>query len=195
VLETISANSIFNVLDRSVVERRELPFDKPVAVEGAGGPTGVVVEAFVVPGKIALYLEDKSDQESFGSRDGDTIGLRVSEPATGRYFFYVPGCAELDPPLAARIKGAPLVFFDGTLYTDDEMIRMGLMQKTGARMGHMSISGPQGSIAALRDLGVARKIYVHINNSNPVLDDNSAERKATEASGWEVGYDGMEVRL
>jgi pyrroloquinoline quinone biosynthesis protein B len=195
VLDTLSANSIFNVLDKSVVERRELAFDKAVAIEGAEGPTGLVVEAFVVPGKIALYLEDKADQKNFGSREGDTIGLKVSEPATGRFFYYVPGCAELEAPLAARLKGAPLVFFDGTLYTDDEMIRQGLMQKTGARMGHMSISGPQGSIAALKELGVARKIYVHINNSNPVLNDNSPERKATEASGWEVGYDGMEVRL
>jgi pyrroloquinoline quinone biosynthesis protein B len=195
VLETLAANSIFNVLDKSVVERRELPFDKPVPIEGAGGPTGLVVEAFVVPGKIALYLEDKADAKSYGSRDGDTIGLKVSEPATGRFFYYVPGCAELEAPLAARLKGAPLVFFDGTLYTDDEMIRMGLMQKTGARMGHMSISGPSGSISAFKDLSVGRKIFVHINNSNPVLDDNSPERKATEASGWEVGYDGMEVRL
>jgi pyrroloquinoline quinone biosynthesis protein B len=195
VLATLSANSIFNVLDKSVVERRELPFDKPVPIEGADGQTGLVVEAFVVPGKIALYLEDKADTKSFGSREGDTIGLKVSEPATGSFFYYVPGCAELEAPLAARLKGAPLVFFDGTLYTDDEMIRQGLMQKTGARMGHMSISGPSGSISAFKDLGVGRKIFVHINNSNPVLDDNSPESKATEASGWEVGYDGMEVRL
>jgi pyrroloquinoline quinone biosynthesis protein B len=195
VLATLAANSIFNVLDKSVVERRELAFDKPFPVEGAGGPTGLVIEAFAVPGKIALYLEDKAEAGSYGSREGDTIGLKVSEPATGSYFYYVPGCAELDAPLAARLKGAPLVFFDGTLFTDDEMIRMGLMQKTGARMGHMSMSGEAGSIAAFKDLGVGRKIYVHINNSNPVLDDNSPERKATEASGWEVGYDGMEVRL
>ncbi len=76
------------------------------------------------------------------------------------------------------------------------MIRQGLMQKTGARMGHMSISGPRGIDRRLQGpLAVGRKIFVHINNSNPVLDDNSPERKATEASGWEVGYDGMEVRL
>ena len=197
VLATLATNSIFNVLDKSVVARRELPFERPVAVEGAEGPTGLEVEAFVVPGKIALYLEDAGAgaTANFGSREGDTIGLKVTETSTGRYFFYVPGCAEVEPPLARRLKGAPLVFFDGTLFTDDEMIRQGLMQKTGARMGHISISGPAGSIAAFKDLGVARKIYVHINNSNPVLDENSPERKAAEASGWEVGYDGMEVRL
>ena len=86
------------------------------------------------------------------------------------------------------------MFFDGTLYTDDEMLVQGLMPKTGNRMGHISISGPEGSIAAFRDLGVARKIYVHINNSNPVLDELSPERRATERAGWEVGFDGMEIR-
>ncbi len=69
------------------------------------------------------------------------------------------------------------------------------MQKTGARMGHMSMSGPAGTIAAFQGLGVARRVFVHINNSNPVLDESSPERKATEAAGWEVGYDGMEIRL
>jgi pyrroloquinoline quinone biosynthesis protein B len=197
VLATLADNSIFNVLDKSVVARRELPFDTPVPIEGADGPTGIEVEAFVVPGKIALYLEDAGAGAGadYGSRDGDTIGLKVSDPAAGQHFYYIPGCAEVEPGLARRLEGAPLVFFDGTLFTDDEMIRQGLMQKTGARMGHISISGPKGSIAAFEGLGVGRKIYVHINNSNPVLDENSPERKTTEAAGWEVGYDGMEVRL
>ncbi len=87
------------------------------------------------------------------------------------------------------------MFFDGTLYTDDEMLVQGLLPKTGKRMGHISISGEDGSIAAFRDLNVARKVYVHINNSNPVLDENSKERRETEAAGWEVGYDGMEISL
>jgi pyrroloquinoline quinone biosynthesis protein B len=195
VLATIQANSIFNVLDKSVVARRELPFDEAVAIEGPDGPTGLVAEALDVPGKVALYLEDTSAGPGLGSTAGDTIGLKISDPASGRFFYYVPGCATVDERLAKRLEGAPLVFFDGTLYTDDEMIKQGLMQKTGARMGHISMSGPAGSIAALKELRVGRKIYVHINNSNPVLDENSAERKATEASGWEVGYDGMEIAL
>jgi pyrroloquinoline quinone biosynthesis protein B len=195
VLKTINANSVFNVCNPSIVPRLELPLDKPVAIEDHGEDLGLTVEAFAVPGKIALFLEDTSDTRSFGSREGDTIGLKVTETATGRFFYYVPGCAEVDPPLAARLKGAPLIFFDGTLYTDDEMIRQGLLNKTGARMGHISISGSNGSIAAFKDLDVNRKIYVHINNSNPVLDDNSPERKVVENAGWEVGYDGMEIRI
>ena len=191
VLATLKANSVFNVLNEAVVARRELPLGATTAI----ADTGLEVEAFAVPGKIALYLESGSADGNYGSREGDAIGLKVSAPATGKSFFYVPGCAQVDGELAGRLQGASLVFFDGTLYTDDEMVRMGLMQKTGARMGHMSISGPEGSIAALAPLGVGRKVYVHINNSNPVLDDNSPERRATEAAGWEVGYDGMEIRL
>lgn len=195
VMDTLAANSIFNVLAEAVVARHDLPMDSPLAVAGPDGPTGITVEAFDVPGKVALYLEDASKGGNFGSRSGDTIGLKVSAPASGKHFYYIPGCAELDPPLRTRLQGAPLVFFDGTLYTDDEMLQQGLMPKTGARMGHISISGPDGSIAAFQDLSIARKIYVHINNSNPVLDETSPQRKATEQAGWEVGYDGMEVRL
>lgn len=195
VLQTINANSVFNVLAADLVPRRELALDTPVALEGAGEDLRLTVEPFAVPGKIALYLEDPKAGGDFGSRAGDTIGLEVVDTDTGRSFFYIPGCAEVDAPLADRLKGADLVFFDGTLYTDDEMLKQGLLQKTGARMGHISMSGPQGSMAAFKDLDIKRKVYVHINNSNPVLDENSDERKATEAAGWEVGYDGMEIRL
>jgi len=195
VLATLKANSVFNVLDASVVPRRELPLGSATAIDGAGRDTGLVIEAFAVPGKIALYLESGAADANYGSREGDAIGLKISAPVTGKHFFYVPGCATVDADLASRLRSAPLVFFDGTLYTDDEMIRQGLMKKTGARMGHISISGPEGSIAAFEALNVARKIYVHINNSNPVLDDNSPERRTTESAGWEVGYDGMEIRL
>lgn len=195
VMTTLNANSIFDVCARDKVARRILPLGKPVELEGAGVDLGLIVEGFAVPGKIALFLERGSQDNNFGSRDGDTIGLRITAKNTGKAFFYIPGCAEIDPPLADLLKGAELVFFDGTLYTDNEMIDQGLMAKTGRRMGHLSVSGPDGTIAAFEPLGVRRRIFVHINNSNPILDENSPARKATESAGWEVGYDGMEVRL
>lgn len=195
VMATVNANSVFNVLNPEKVDRNELPINKPLALTGAGADLGLTVEAFDVPGKVALYLEDASKGDNFGTEEGDTIGLKVTETATGKSFFYIPGCAEVDGPLADRIRGADLVFFDGTLYTDDEMLVQGLMPKTGARMGHISMSGPDGSVAAFDALDIARKVFVHINNSNPVLDDNSPERKAVEKAGWDVGFDGMEVRL
>ena len=195
VLATLNANSIFNVCAPDKVPRIALPLDKPIALTGAGTDPGLTIEAFAVPGKIALFLEKGDATGNFGSRDGDTIGLKVTAAATGKSFYYIPGCAEVDAPLAARIKGADLIFLDGTLFTDDEMITQGLSHKTSQRMGHISVSGVHGSIEVIKPLGIKRRIYVHINNSNPILDENSQARKLVDASGWEVGHDGMEIRL
>jgi pyrroloquinoline quinone biosynthesis protein B len=185
VQAALAANSIFNVLDSRSVERAVLPLDRPVELQG-----GLSIEAFVVAGKVALYLEGEANTE-----DGDTLGIKLTELGSGASAFYIPACATVDAALAARLRDAALVLFDGTLYTDDEMIAQGLSSKTGRRMGHISMSGSGGSIAALAGLGVKRKVFVHINNSNPVLRDDSSERRTVEAAGWEVAYDGMEIRL
>lgn len=195
VMATLNANSIFNVCSPDKVKRVTFKLDEPTPLEGGGVDLGLTVEAFAVPGKIALFLEKGDSNSNFGSREGDTIGLKVTDRKSGRSFFYIPGVAEIDPPLSARLKGAELLFLDATLFTDDEMVAQGLSQKTGQRMGHISISGPDGSIEAVKPLGVKRRVYVHINNSNPVLDENSDARKLVESAGWEVGFDGMEVRL
>ena len=194
VLQTIRANSVFQVLAEPSVPRIEIALDKPFALKGAGVDLGLTVEAFAVPGKVALYLEDTASSD-FGTQEGDTIGVKITDQAEKKSFFYIPGCAAIDDKLAARLKGASIAFFDGTLFTDNEMIDQGLLDKTGARMGHISMSGTSGSIAAFSKLGVGRLIYVHINNSNPALDENSPARKTIEGAGWEVGYDGLEVRL
>jgi pyrroloquinoline quinone biosynthesis protein B len=104
-------------------------------------------------------------------------------------------CARLTPELADRVSGAPLVFFDGTLWHDDEMIAGGLSHKTGQRMGHMSMSGENGSIAAFAGIDVGRKVYLHINNSNPALLPDSAERAELTRAGWEIPRDGTEYVL
>lgn len=195
VLAVLAENTIFNVLNPRLVQRKHLLLGKPIEIQGPEGILGLTVEAFPVPGKVALYLEDEQAGADFGTQEGDTIGLKITETATGAHFFYIPGCAAMDEPLANRLKGAPLVFFDGTLFTDDEMIVQGLLQKTGKRMGHMNISGPEGSLAAFAPLGVRRRIYIHINNSNPVLREDSPERRIVEEAGWEVAWDGMEIRL
>jgi pyrroloquinoline quinone biosynthesis protein B len=171
VLAALAANSLFNVLSPDLVTRIPLTMDEPTPITGAGAELGLVVEVFAVQGKI----------------------VRVRDADTGRAFFYIPGCAKIDDALTARLRGAMLVFFDGTLWSDDEMIRQGLLGKTGARMGHVNLSGPDGSMAGFASLDVKRKIYVHINNSNPILDEVSSERRLAEAAGWEIGYDGMEI--
>ena len=107
---------------------------------------------------------------------------------------YVPGAAAVTPALRERLSRADVILFDGTLFTDDEMIRTGTGAKAGRRMGHMPIDGEGGSLAALQGLS-ARKIFVHINNTNPILVDGSPERRRVEAAGWEVAWDGMEIVL
>jgi pyrroloquinoline quinone biosynthesis protein B len=195
VLGVLAENSIFDVLDGGLVKRVAMEFGRPFAVEGPSGPVGLTVEAFPVPGKVPLYLEDETAKGNFGSQEGDTAGLKVTDTAAGRHFFYIPGCARLNDALRSRLKGAPLLFFDGTLYANDEMIAQGLLNKTGERIGHMNMSGSAGSLAELASLGIARKIFIHINNSNPVLREGSPERAAVEGAGWEVASDGMEVRV
>jgi pyrroloquinoline quinone biosynthesis protein B len=194
VLDALGANPIFTILQTQLVPRIELRMDEAVAVRGAGLDLGLAVRAFPVPGKIALYLEN-ANAPNFGTSAGDTLGLEIIETATGDSFFYIPGCAKLDAPLAERLRGAKLVFFDGTLFHENEMIEQGLLGKTGSRMGHINVSGADGSIAAFEPLNVARKIYVHINNSNPLLNEFSEEYATAQAAGWEIGEDGMEVNL
>ncbi|WP_029353940.1 pyrroloquinoline quinone biosynthesis protein PqqB [Bosea sp. 117] len=188
----LRANSVFDVLAEGVVERREVTLGstfEPV--------DGVSAEIFPVPGKIALYLEQGEIAEH-GALATDiegeqTIGVELK--AGGARVLFVPGCARMTDALRARLEGADLVLFDGTLFTDDEMVRAGVGTKTGARMGHMAMVGEDGSMAALSDIKVGRKVYVHINNTNPVLVDGSTERAATDRAGWEIARDGMEITL
>ncbi|HKJ95751.1 MAG TPA: pyrroloquinoline quinone biosynthesis protein PqqB [Gammaproteobacteria bacterium] len=196
VLSVLQANSIFNVLSPELVPRREIRLGETMPLAGPDGDDlGLEIEAFAVPGKVALYLEDPGAGNDFGTREGDTVGVHVRQKGATQGLYYMPGCAELSPALRERLAGAPVVMFDGTLWRDDEMIEAGVGVKTGRRMGHMSMSGEHGTIAAFRDLDVGRRIFVHINNTNPVLLDGSQERREAEAAGWEIGYDGLEVTL
>ena len=182
ILAVLAANPVFGVLDESLVPRRAVRLGEPFELVD-----GVEAELFAVPGKVPLYLEGETVATDLEGEQ--TVGVRIGRA------FYVPGCARLTPALAERLGGAAAVFFDGTLWEDDEMIRTGVGKKTGRRMGHMPVSGPEGSMAAFAGLAVGRKVYVHMNNTNPLWRPGSAERAAAEAAGWEIGYDGMEVTL
>ena len=192
VLSVLEANSVFKVLNPRLVTREPMRLDETLPIlRPDGEPSGVQVVPFAVPGKVALWLEDESKGPDFGTEEGDTIALEVRDAESAARLFYVPACARMTEALAARLSGAELVLFDGTLWTDDEMVRSGVGVKTGRRMGHMSISGEDGTVAAFAPLGVKRKVFIHINTTNPVLLDDSEERRALAAMGWEVAWDGM----
>ncbi len=195
VLAILKANSIFNVLSETNVRRQPIAIDE--ALEPAlpdGLPSGIEILPFVVPGKGAWYLEGKVHPAGDGGA-GDTLGLRISDKTTGKYFYFLAACAKVTPELKQRLAGASLVFFDGTVWRDDELIAAGLGAKTGQAMGHISMSGNDGAIAALADLGIDRKVFLHINNSNPALLLDSAERKTAESAGWQIPADGTEITL
>jgi pyrroloquinoline quinone biosynthesis protein B len=193
VLAVLRSNSIFEVLAHDVVRREALQLEReqPLLLPDGRG-SGLTVRAFAVPGKVPLYLEAAEGIPPILLGE-ETVGLELSDERSRLYF--IPGCAAMTEALASRLRGAALVLFDGTLWRDDEMIRNGLGNKTGRRMGHMSLSGEEGTIRAFSTLGVRRKVLVHINNSNPVLLADSSERAELEAAGWEVGHDGMKLTV
>ena len=194
VLDVLKANSIFNVLNPQFVERKAMVLNQPLHLQRHNGDSlGITIIPFAVPGKVALWLEDESKGKNFGSVEEDTIALEVQDSHGQTAFFYMPACAAMPDELAARIKDAPLIFFDGTLWRDDEMIAENVGIKTGQRMGHMSLSGDNGTLAAFKDLNIKRKVFIHINTTNPVLLENSAERQTATEADWEVSWDGMEI--
>lgn len=151
-----------------------------------GCPAGLMVTAFEVP----------AGPPRFASRElpGHTVGLLVRDEATGGICAFVPGCGGLDRQLLDRLAGAELVFFDGTFWTDDELIGLGIGERTARQMDHLPVSGPGGSLERLAALP-GRKVYTHINNTNPMLIEDSPQRLLVQRLGLTVGADGMRFTL
>jgi pyrroloquinoline quinone biosynthesis protein B len=184
-LAAIADNPMFAALAADVVARRAVVPGKRFALGH-----GLEAELFIVPGKVPLYLE--GDDPDTASESAANVGVEIFYAASRLAF--VPGAAAITPAVMQRLARADVVFFDGTLFADDEMIATGTGTKTGRRMGHMPLDGPDGSLAALAGLR-ARRIFVHINNTNPILVDGSPERGRVVAAGWEVAEDGLEIKL
>lgn len=183
-IAALTANSIFAVL-AGVVTRNTVARDAPFSLPG-----GIDAELFAVPGKVALYLEGEAP--ALAAATGANVGVELV--CGSRRLAYVPGAAAMTPALRERLARADVVFFDGTLFSDDEMIATGTGGKTGRRMGHMPLDGEDGTLAALAGVG-GRRILTHINNTNPILIEGSLERRKVEAAGFEVAEDGMEIVL
>ena len=167
----------------------------PIPLDGTGftvpGAPGLSLRALPVAGKAAPY----SPHRQRGA-PGDNIGLTLTERARGVSVFYAPGLMEVSPPVFDAMAGADAVLVDGTFWTDDEMIRLGFSRHSAREMGHLALSGPGGMLEWLARLPArTRRCLVHINNTNPVLDEDSPQRAALERAGVEVCTDGQEIVL
>ncbi len=184
ILRILAENPIFASLDPALVERIEVTPGQPVDTG-----LGLTLSLLEMPGKVPLYREDRG---AAAAEPASTYAARLESGAAT--VVIAPGCAEITGAVRAQLARADALFFDGTLFTDDEMVRAGLSHKTGRRMGHVPVSGPGGSLDGLSD-HPGRRIYLHINNTNPMLLEGSPEHRTVQAGGWEVAFDGMLVEL
>jgi pyrroloquinoline quinone biosynthesis protein B len=179
----VAANAMFGAM--TAMTRRAVNPGERFSLSG-----GIEAELFTVPGKLPLYLE--GEDPALAMESASNVGIELSRE--GARLVFVPGAAAITEAMRKRFAGARTILFDGTLFTDDEMLRAGTGQKTGRRMGHMPIDGEDGTLKALDGIA-ARRIFIHINNTNPMHIAGSPERAKAEAAGWEIAEDGMEIVL
>ncbi|MFI2765107.1 pyrroloquinoline quinone biosynthesis protein PqqB [Streptomyces echinatus] len=149
---------------------------------------GLSCRAFDVP-------TTKRDRFGAGVDHGRVVGYRLTDERSKGTLVYLPGAQSLTPALRGEIEGCACLLIDGTCWRDDELIRLGLAGKTSREMGHLPIDGPDGSLAQLPSMGVGRTIYVHMNNTNPILLEDAPERHTLEERGMEVAMDGLEIQV
>jgi pyrroloquinoline quinone biosynthesis protein B len=160
------------------------PFEVP-------GVPGIELRAFALASKAAPYSPHRD-----APAPGDNIGVLMSDRASGRSAFYAPGLGEITPALFDTMCGADAVLVDGTFFTDDEMPRLGLSRKSARDIGHLPQSGPGGMIEWLDRLPArTRRLLIHVNNTNPILDEDSRERATLARHAIEVCEDGMTIEL
>ncbi|WP_433273282.1 pyrroloquinoline quinone biosynthesis protein PqqB [Pseudonocardia xinjiangensis] len=169
---------------------RYCPVEWRTVVPGAGFvlADGLSCRAFDVP-------TTKRVRFGSGVDHGRVVGYRLTDDRSGGTLVYLPGVQSLTPALRAEIAGCDCLLIDGTCWRDDELVRLGLAGKTSREMGHLPIDGPDGSLAQLPSLGVRRTIFVHMNNTNPILLEDAPERRIVEDSGMQVAMDGLEIEV
>ena len=168
------------------VERHRIS-DQAVEVPGVAG---IRFHPLPLKSKAPPYSPHRANPQP-----GDNNGLLIEDMETGKTLFYAPGLGEIEPHVRAVMEKADCVLVDGTVWTANEMITLGLSEKTSADMGHLALSGPGGMIELLDAVGPRRKVLIHINNTNPILNEDSAERAQLAQHGIEVAFDGMEITL
>jgi len=182
-------NPLFNVLSHYCgIDWHALSIENEFAIQGLDG---LQFSALPLLSNAPPYSPHRDKPQA-----GDNIGLSVTDQTTGKTLFYAPGLGQMEAHVWAAMQASDCVLVDGTLWTDDEMIALGASKKTSRSMGHLPQTGPDGMIAWLDKLpSTVRKVLIHINNTNPILDEQSPQRQTLVNHGIEVAYDGMEISL
>jgi pyrroloquinoline quinone biosynthesis protein B len=183
-------NVLFRTLQRFDGQMRFNPLElgrSRELLKRDGSPSGLTIEAVPLAGKLPIHLEGRATPSA-----EDNVGLLIREPARGRTLGYFPAVAKLSTALSEAMAECACVFLDGTFWSSDELPRGGLGDKRAEDMAHWPLGGPEGSLEFLRSVE-ARRIYIHVNNTNPVLRPDSPEAQQLTAAGVELAYDGMEV--
>ena len=189
----IDDNVLYRTLQRfpGQVTWKTLTLGQAVSLNGVDGrPSGLFAETVPVPGKPPVHLEGLAPSDP-----GENIGLLIHDRGTGKRLAYFSAAGGITPAVRTALDGADCVFFDGTFWASDELITLGLGTKRADEMAHLPVGGAGGSLDLLAGIRTSRRIYIHINNTNPLFRPRSRERVQAEASGWEIAYDGMEVTL
>lgn len=161
------------------------------------------LESFTIPaapGLIFTAVPLKSEAPPYSPHrhntvPGDNVGIRVEDTRTGKNVFYAPGLGVVEDHVLEFMRNADVVLVDGTVWTDDEMSKEGISDKRAQEMGHINQSEDGGTISFLNSMKRPRKILIHINNTNPILNEESAERQVLNNAGIELAYDGMDIEL
>jgi pyrroloquinoline quinone biosynthesis protein B len=189
----VEGNVLYRTLERfpGQVTWRVLKLGGEEEIAGPDGrPSGLTVAALAVPGKPPIHLEHLAVRSP-----EDNIGVRVRERATGRVLAYCSAAAAVTDEMLRALDGADAVFFDGTFWSSDELPGQGLGAKRAEDMAHLPVGGGAGSLTRLAGLRAGQRVYIHVNNTNPMLREDSAERAQVAAAGWEIAWDGMEMTL
>jgi pyrroloquinoline quinone biosynthesis protein B len=155
-----------------------------------GSPSGLHYLAFPVPGKPPRYRANHRELSS-----GDTIGYRFQDELTGGRLVFVPDFAALDTAVLSQFSDCDALLLDGTFWSEDEMRSAGVGVLGASVMGHLPVGGPGGSLEQISRLPTRHKVYLHVNNTNPMLLQGSPEHQLVEMAGAMVGFDGMELSL
>ena len=185
-----TGNPLFNILGHYCgVNWHRIPIETGNRFEVVGGE-GLEFTAVALKSKAPPYSPHRDNPH-----DGDNIGMVIRDTATGRSVFYAPGLGEIEPHLVPYMERADCVMVDGTFWTNDEMVDMGISSKRARDIGHLPQSGAGGMIEVLEPLRATRKVLIHINNTNPILDEDSPQRAELTRRGIEVAFDGMDIEL